>query len=241
MVFSEKVKFPFRGLETDRLVGGRAILESLENAAGSHADSLGDGYSLEGGSGTVWLLLDWKLSVIRRPRYGEELLVTTWSHGMERCYGSRYFELLDGDGRITAAAASKWVLIDRASWSPARIGEEQAASYQSEPERPVCIDPTLTRLRPPESYELVTRCVPKRGDFDCLGHVHNTCYLDLAYEGLPESVYSLRPFDNIRISYKKEIRPGQSLLLGYSCRDGRHTVAITGEETGVLHAIIEME
>ena len=128
MVFSEKVKFPFRGLETDRLVGGRAILESLENAAGSHADSLGDGYSPEGGSGTVWLLLDWKLSVIRRPRYGEELLVTTWSHGIERCYGSRYFELLDGDGRITAAAASKWVLIDRASWSPARIGEEQAAS-----------------------------------------------------------------------------------------------------------------
>ena len=57
MVFSEKVKFPFRGLETDRLVGGRAILESLENAAGSHADSLGDGYSPEGGSGTVWLLL----------------------------------------------------------------------------------------------------------------------------------------------------------------------------------------
>ena len=73
------------------------------------------------------------------------------------------------------------------------------------------------------------------------GHVHNTNYLDLAYEALPEEVYVQRPFDSVRITYKKEIRLGEKLLLKYAFADGRHIVAITSGDGEVLHSIVELE
>ena len=38
--------------------------------------------------------------------------------------------------------------------------------------------------------------------------MHNLYYLDLAYEALPEDIYNnKRPFNNVKIVYKKEIKP----------------------------------
>ncbi len=50
-----------------------------------------------------------------------------------------------------------------------------------------------------------------RRDIDLNGHMHNLYYLDLAYEALPEDVYAKRPYDNIQIQYKKEIKYGEKL------------------------------
>ncbi len=240
MIFTEKVKTDFKGLEKDAHLGNRAILEYFENIAGRHADTLGNGVNDIPATHTAWILLDWKVKVLRRPAYGEELTVTTWSHSIERCFGNRYFTIEDEQGRMCVAASSKWVLMDTEKWSIVRVDDKLAEKFGSEPERQLPIDPTLGRLKPPAEYSFCTPYTVQRRDIDLFGHVHNTNYLDLAYEALPEEVYAQRPFDSVRITYKKEIRLGEKLILKYACVDGKHTVAITSDGGDTLHSIVEL-
>ncbi len=240
MIFTEKVKTDFKSLDNGAQLGNRAILEYFENIAGRHADTLGDGVNDIPRTHSAWILLDWKVKVLHRPSYGQELAVTTWSHSIERCFGNRYFTLEDSSERMCAAASSKWVLMNTEKWSIIRVDDETAQKYDSEPNRTIPIDPTLEKLKPPAGYSSAVEYTVQRRDIDLFGHVHNTNYLDLAYEALPEEVYRQRPFDSFRITYKKEIRPGDRLLLKYAFAEGRHTVAVTSGDGEVLHSIIEL-
>ena len=66
-------------------------------------------------------------------------------------------------------------------------------------------------------------------------------YLDLAYEALPEDIYDQRPFDEIRIMYKKEIKLGDTVVCKYSYENDKHIVVIQSEDEKTLHAIIELK
>ena len=50
---------------------------------------------------------------------------------------------------------------------------------------------------------------------DINGHVHNLSYLDGAYEIIPIEVYRTKQFNEIEISYKKEIREGDQVKASY--------------------------
>ena len=72
-------------------------------------------------------------------------------------------------------------------------------------------------------------------------HMHNLYYLDLAYEALPEDVYeNERPFNNVRIMYKKEIKLGDTVNCKYTYQNGMHIVVIKSGDDKNLHAIIEL-
>ena len=70
--------------------------------------------------------------------------------------------------------------------------------------------------------------------------MHNLHYLDLAYEALPDEIYNKRPFDNIRVMYKKEIKFGETVRCKYSIRISINIVVIESEDGKILHAIIEI-
>ena len=80
----------------------------------------------------------------------------------------------------------------------------------------------------------------KRADIDVNNHMHNLNYVDLANEALPEEVYREKHFDNLRISYKKEIKLGETVKCKYAYENNKHIVAIKSEDDKILHAIIEM-
>lgn len=77
-------------------------------------------------------------------------------------------------------------------------------------------------------------------NIDIIGHMHNLYYLDLAYEALTQEAYEKRPFDNIRIMYKKEIKLGDMVICKYAKVDNKNVVVIEGKDTKILHAVIEL-
>lgn len=240
MQYIEKIKVAFKDTCKDNLVENTAILEYLENIAGRHADSLGDGAKDMGKNGTGWILLDWKVNVLHRPVYGDELTVKTWSRGFERCYGNRDFEICDSSGRLCVIASSRWLLVDTQKWTITRAEPDVIEKYLSEPERRAYPEDVLKKMKAPEKFSHTMPYKVMRRDIDNFGHMHNTYYLSLAYEVLPEDIYALVPFDDIRITYKKEIKPGETVLLNYAFADGKHTVVITSEDGKAVHSIIEM-
>ena len=70
--------------------------------------------------------------------------------------------------------------------------------------------------------------------------MHNLYYLDLVYEALPEDIYINETFDNVRIHYKKEIKPKEILNCDYIFENEKHKVCIYNEDRTILHAIGEV-
>ena len=90
MIYSEKIKIGLKDIAKGNIVGNKAILEYFENIAGHHADSLGYGIK---NTNLNWVLLEWKVKMIKEIEGGQTLTVNTWSRSVDRCYGYRDFEI----------------------------------------------------------------------------------------------------------------------------------------------------
>ena len=102
------------------------------------------------------------------------------------------------------------------------------------------IDKKIEKLKEPKEYKSQMTYVVQRRDIDVIGHMHNLYYLYLAYEALPEEEYAKRPFNHIRIQYKKEIKLGDTVKCKYTKEDNKNIIVIQSDDGKHLHAIIEL-
>ncbi len=240
MIYTEKFKIGLKDVWKGQEISNKAILEYLEDVAAYHSDSVGYGLNTLDITNVTWVLLDWKVQVIKRPKYGQVLTVNTWSRSILKCYAYRDFEIYDDKNNLCVVATSKWLLIDSNTRKITKIGKEIADKYESETEKSVFQQQDIEKIKEPENYKNSIIYQTKRKDIDVIGHMHNLYYLDLAYEALPEDVYQKRPFDKVRIMYKKEIKLGENVICKYAYDEGKHVVVIKSEDEKILHAIIQL-
>ena len=240
MVYKEKFKIGLKDVWKKDEVSNIAILEYLENVAAYHSDSVGYGVSTTAKTNLNWLLLDWRVKVIKRPKYGQILEIHTWSKKIEKFYAYRDFEVYDNENNLCVIATSKWLLVNSKTEKISRVDPQMAKKYESEPEKEVFSTKDLEKLKVPEKYEKEMKYKVQRKDIDVIGHMHNLYYLNLAYEALPEEIYNIRPFSDLRIMYKKEIKLGETVKCKYTCENQKHIVVIESEDSKTLHSIIEL-
>lgn len=116
MIYSELYNIQLKDIEKGKYIKDRGILEIFENAATHHSDIVGFGVNDIETTKTAWILMDWKVQVIKRPKYGEKLKVDTWARtingSLKKTYTYRDFEMYDEKNNLLAIGTSKWVLID---------------------------------------------------------------------------------------------------------------------------------
>lgn len=205
MIYTENFKMSLKDIGKQNKIKNRAILEILENIAGYQSDYVGFGANETVKTKIAWVLLDWKLEVIKRPTYGQTLQVKTWGRNMNKFFTYRDYEIYDGNNELCIIATSKWTLLNIEKRKMVRLTEELIEKYKPE-EKSVFLDEKLDKIKIPTKFISNIKYKVIRKDIDLNKHMHNLYYLDLAYEALPEDVYAKRPFDNVRITYKKEIK-----------------------------------
>lgn len=240
MIFRESFKMGLTDIGKNNEIKNISILKILENIGGYHSDIAGYGSNDIPINKLTWILLDWKLKVLNRPKYGQTLDVHTWARVGNRFFTYRDFEIYDENKNLCAIATSKWTLVNIEEGKMERITEEVIDKYQTE-ENEVFPGERLDKLQIPNEFISSITYTVRRKDIDINKHMHNLYYLDLAYEALPEDVYNNeRPFDDVRIMYKKEIKLGDTVECKYTKRDDKHIVVIQSENEKFLHAIIEL-
>lgn len=240
MIYTEKFKIPLKDIGKDNKIKNRAILEVLENVACYHSDLVGYGVNNIKETKVTWILLDWKLKVINRPTYGQVLTVSTWGKGMNKFFTYRDYEIYDNNNNLCAIATSKWALIDTEKGKMSRLTENIINAYKPE-KKNVFEEKSLDKVKIPEEFSNTIKYEVIRKDIDINKHMHNLYYLDLAYEALPDEVYNKRPFDFVRITYKKEIKLGEKVNCKYVEQDGKYVIVIKSEDETVIHAIVELQ
>lgn len=239
MIFESTAKAGLKDIGKNNLIKNETILEILENVAGEHSDEVGYGVLDIEKTKASWILLEWKVKVIKRPIYSEKLRIKTWGRYFQKAYTYRDFEIYDSKENLCIIATSKWALINSDTHNIMRLSDEIKNIYRPE-EVSVFEEEIIPRVDVPTEFTNQIEYVIGRKDIDINNHMHNTYYLNLAYEALPEEVYNDRPFSEFRITYKKEVKLGDKVICKYSYDKNRHVVLIKNEEKNITNAIIEL-
>lgn len=236
MIF--KTTFSIGMDDVDRSLNCRdnVILKYLENAACFHADALGQGLNNVENNKCAWALLEWEVEILKRPVYGNKVDVDTWSRLATKSFAYRDY-ILYADGVPAVHASSKWFRLDLERRRPVRITDEVMEAYGAENKSILGIT-DIEKIYEQESYSETAEYDVRKSDIDILGHVHNTHYIDIAYEMLSDQ--EIQNLSHIRISYKKEVALGEKMIIKKNVIDNKIYFALTTGGGEVVNALIEL-
>lgn len=241
MIFEHKYEVVVKDLGKSNKVSNKAILGYMEEIASLHSSTVGQGVDDLEKNGTAWVILDWKVKVLNRCGYGENVTAKTWVRENNKFYSYRDYEIYDSKNNLIAVGTSKWVLIDIKTKHITKIDDELGKKYKTEYNKNVFNEEKLEKIKEPIEYVSNIIYTVKRSDIDINKHVHNLNYLDFAYETLPKEIYEKEELKNVRINYKHELKYGDTVKCLYSNENGRCVVAIKNEDETKLYAIVELK
>lgn len=242
MQFKREYFIGSREIGTNNTLTNYGILAFLEDIAGIHSDKVGYGVKDVAEKKKAWILMDWKLQVIKRVGFGEKIIIKTWAKTMSKpqFYTYRDFEVYNEQNELIAIATSKWVFLDIEKQRISKIDLDVLKIYNPD-EKCVFGVEEIEKINIHEKFESFTEYQVKRFDIDVNRHMHNLNYLNLAYEALPEEIYNTQEFNNVRVTYKHQIKLGDKVKCYYSCKDNIHTVVIKSEDESIVHSIVELK
>lgn len=239
-VYTNKFDINFSDVGQNNQLTDKGILRLMQEIAVLHSGSVGYGVNDTPKTGVVWLILNWKLRVFSRPKWGTTLTINTWNRCQNTLFSYRDLEIYDDENNLVAVATSKWLLFDVNKQAISKTTPDIREKF---PVVDKCVfeDKFVEKLREPENSNFIYEYKIQRRDIDTNHHVNNLNYLDYAYEALPEDVYSNMNFSNIEIMYKHEAKLGDTLSIFYShTEDNEYVITIKDEERKNLHAIIKL-
>ena len=240
MIINHKFYVGLRDINNNLELTNTGILACLEDVACMHSEIAGYGVFDREKTRKTWLLLNWKVEIVKRPLFNEVITVQTWSRGMEKFYAYRDFKVFDENNNILIKGTSKWVFIDIDKKKPVKILDEVDKAYH--PENIFAFESnSLDKLVSPENYNSVTSFKITKNMIDINNHLHNIYYMDIAEEALPNELGNSKNINNFEIMYKKEIKLGDTVKAFYSNNNNEHFVVIKNEDEKILHAIVKFK
>lgn len=219
-------------------ISNKAIIKMLEDVGGIESEKAGYGLNEIEENHLSWVLLAWKVKVLRRPIYNEEVIARTWARDGNKVFTYRDYEIYDSNGKLCVIATSKWTLVDIRTLKLVGISEEVRSKYTFFNKS--VFEEEIEKLKEPKSVIKENDYKILRSQIDVNRHVHNLYYLDIAYEILPEDIYYGEEKDNIEITYKKQIKLNDDIMCKYTIEDGKDIVTIKSKDNKVLHAIVKL-
>lgn len=214
-----------------------AILEAMQEAAGTHAELLGCGRDRLLSDNIVWIISRVELHMDRYPAIGERVTVETFPMPCRRCFFPRYFVFRDALGNTLGCAGTLWVLLDlttRRMTAPQSVAERIPNNADLMP--PLPLPHTVPRTDGTVQTLLRTAAY---SDLDVNAHVNNARYADWLSDALGTAVMRQYCLRTLHINYAAEVLPDAEIEMQLirngpsyhltGCCDGRRHFEIGGE------------
>ena len=186
-----------------------AILEIMQEIAGTHAELLEVGRSKLVPLNLAWVLTRVEVRMERYPMSGDLITVETFPMPNRRMFFPRYFIFRDAAGQQIGCAGSIWVVLDittRKMINPAQI--MHLLPDNSDLPAPMGMPITVEEI--PGTEQEAFR-VPVYTDLDMNGHVNNTRYLDWCCNDLGIDTMRRYTLTHFAVNFNQEILPGQQV------------------------------
>lgn len=211
----------------------RSFLRILQEAANQASSHVGHGISDISTTNTTWVLLNWRVKILKRAKYNDLLTIKTWAKFNKKIYSIRSFEVYIND-ELIAQADSKWVFVDATSHSILKVPDEMIDAYGQD-ENEVFETEFKDRIKMPENLSSKYSYKTMKRDLDANHHVNNIAFLDIASEIVPNEV--LLNTTEMSIIYKKEIEYGEII----DCYYANNTIYLYNNEKNILHGAVTLK
>ena len=237
MVVSKKFYIGYRDVDCNFKMKNSSILGLFQEIAGIHANKCGEGNK---DSNTAWVLTAYKVSIMKRPVYGETIDVITWGREIKGFTAVREFELRNETGELLVCAISNWAHIDIAERKLTKVTPELIEGYGLEPDHKNFEEMKIKKLEEPENYSNEREFYIDWNWLDVNMHMNNVHYVEIAEMMLPEEIKVKNDYSGIEIMYKKEIKYKEKIKCMYAETKDEYIVTIKNEDLSELHAIIKL-
>ena len=239
--FEQKFMVGIREIDYKNELTNYGFIAFFQDIASKHSESLNVGIKDINICKHVWILSDWNLEVLKRPHFGEEVLVKTYATEMKKAsyFVYRCFEVYNCDNELIATAVSKWIWYDIENNKISKVDLEFISRFEME-ENTEYLESRIKKLKETDSFLNEYDYTIKRFDLDINNHMNNLNYVKLAYEALPEDVYFNKTFDNLNVTYKNQIKLGDKVKCFYSIIENKYIITIKSIDEKILHSIVEL-
>ena len=203
-----------RAFETDILKRWKpaSFFQTLQEAAGNHAEHLGVGYQEMHSREMAWILSRLKIQFFEYPQLGDKVTIQTWPKGLQqKLFFMRDFHLMAKDGRRFASASSAWLLVNL----KARKLLMPNALYKPVPDNNglAAISEPLEKINVPDGLPERLSVVAGYSAVDIMEHANNARYAEWICDCFPVEEWRKRTLSWIQVNYVNEVRPGERISL----------------------------
>lgn len=209
------------------------IIDLLQNTATLHSKSVGYGTKEMMLRKQAWLMISWKVKILKYPEADMDVEVRTWSRGVKGIEARRGYEVVSVDtGEVLIIGDSAWALFDLENQKLIRASDEMVNAYAKLERDPFDGEkPEHLKDNDVIEKEIITK-VEKR-DIDTNNHMNNSKYMEYLMEVIPDDM-QITKFES---AYRKQLTYGETIKVSYG--DGMCRIKNSDDETVFLLKIIE--
>ena len=256
-MYSFNTRVRYSELAEDKCASLFSIVNYFQDCCTFESEDGDIGLSWLSDHGTAWMLTAWQIHIIRRPRYCEDIRVTTWACGFRYFIGKRSFTITDKSGNVLVYAMSEWAYYNVVKGLPEKnVPEKELEVYgmdtpiedrfdefgldsyvSSNPERAVLKG--KIHIPAPEDTEdssdaNTAPIVVTADNLDTNHHVNNAQYVALAKSVIPEEI----DIKHFRAEIKKQSLLGD-IINPVLIREEDRIIVILNDENGQAKMIAE--
>lgn len=159
-----------------------SLVNYLQDCSLFQTDELGIGLDHLAQKDLAWLIAGWQIQIHTLPRYGQDIVVSTWPTRLQGVFAHRNFTICSPDGFEYVRADSLWFMFDFAKQTPIVPPEEEWTPYMAQVGEPLDMPKTSRKLRIDTSIQAVIKpsFVVSEQNLDTNHHVNNAQYIEFA-------------------------------------------------------------
>ena len=202
----------FRDIDKSDRMTLFAAFDYFQEAAISHAESLGVGREALKSSGQMWALSRMSVLLEKRPLWKERVCVQSWPRGSEKLFALRDYTIALGDDpNPVIRGRSAWLILDLEKRRPLRY----QGLYEHIPlnEGINALTGIPASLETHDSLQLASERKACYSDIDYFSHVNNTRYVQWIQDAVEMDVLEQAGSIRLDINYLREVKPGEVIQI----------------------------
>ena len=241
-MYSYTTRVRYSEITESRVASLLSIINYFQDCCTFEAEDRGVGIDWLNDHKTAWMLTSWQIKIDRRPKYCENIKVTTWACGFRFFLGKRNFTIENAEtGELLVYAYSEWAYVNTEKGLPEKnVPEEEFEAYGMAD--PLDKEFEKGKIKLPEDAELI-QCEPITVTdqyIDTNHHVNNGQYISIAMTALPEDIFiKSDDLKGLRAEYKLQSVKGD-VLYPYRAEEAEDgAVVILKDEDDKVRLIAE--
>ena len=206
------------------------LFYQMQDIAWEHASILGFGYEHLKKDQQFWVLSRLLVKIDRRPNWGEDFTLETWSRGTDGFFGYRDFNFVDKAGKNIIQATSSWLVLDLESKRIVRLSEfDNFPKYEES-----AFGINAGKVKSPKNDDVPDFTPVRFNEIDINQHFNSGRYLERIIDSYSFEFHEKNELVEFEVNFMKEGMPSDKLAVKKQIAEGNnHFCSVVRQSDGI--------